>query len=180
MKSLSRFLSLAALAFALAACTTAGPQPPPIAEQLEAVKTYMLTYLSEERARLNAEAKPLRLDPMLAAAAQAHSEAMAEKNAFDDGGADGNVAIQQLAADPDFQGFVGENSAMQYFHPEFGIDPETYARAFVDQWVASPGHRANIEYANFDRAGIGVAAKGDTIYAAGVFATDLGLPPRTD
>ncbi len=181
MLSSLRTLSVLAV-FILAACATpsAVPQPPPLAGQLEEVKNYMFAYLSSERARLNADAKPLRLDPMLASAAQAHSESMAEKGAFDEGGADENVAIRQLAADPSFQGFVGENSAMQYFHPEYGIDAEAYARAFVDQWVSSDGHRANIEYTNFDRAGVGVAAKGNAIYAAGIFATDLGLPPPAE
>jgi len=165
---------LAFLMLSLAACTTARvPAPPALQAQLAQLKTEMLTYLSAERARLNDAALPLRLDPVLASAAQTQSDAMAERGAFDEGGADRNAAVQQLAADPSFQGFIGENSAMQYFHSEYGIDPEAYAKSLIDQWIESDDHRENIIRADFDRVGIGVAANEEAIYASVVFARDL-------
>jgi uncharacterized protein YkwD len=157
----------------LAACTTPPEPPPPdIKALLFEMKEHMYLYISEERQKLNTDAMPLRRDPLLGAATQAHSEAMAERKAFDEGGSDENIAIQRLAANPNFQGFVGENSAMQYFYPEHGFDPETFAQSLVDQWLQSEGHRANIEYTNFALTGIGVAANGNEIYAAGLFATE--------
>jgi hypothetical protein len=33
----------------------------------------------------------------------------------------------------------------------------------------------NVVYKDFDRAGIGVAVNGNTVYAATLFATDFGL-----
>ncbi len=157
----------------LAACTTARAPEPPLPAQLEQLKAAMLVYLSEERTRLNDAAMSLRLDPILAAAAQTHSDAMAASDAFDEGGADQNAAVQQLAADPSFQGFVGESSAMQYFHPEYGIDPDVYARAFIDQWLEIEDHRENLVRADFERVGIGITANEDAIYASVVFARDL-------
>ena len=164
--------------FVLAACAAVPDRPPPpdIDMLLAALKNHMYFYISEEREKLNPDAIPLRPAPLLAAAAQAHSEAMAERGAFDVGGGNDNIAIQRLAADVAFQGFVGENSAMQFFYPNFGFDPEMFARGFVDQWLESESHRANIEYTNFALTGIGVAANGNEIYAAGIFATELETP----
>ncbi len=172
--SFSRATALFAL-FALAACAMVPEREPPpdIDMLLAALKEHMYTYISEERQKLNPDAILLRPDPLLAAAAQEHSEAMAERGAFDVGGGNDNIAIQRLAADATFQGFVGENSAMQFFYPTFGFDPEMFARGFVDQWLESESHRANIEYTSFALTGIGVAANGNEIYAAGLFATEL-------
>jgi uncharacterized protein YkwD len=161
------------LLLVVCACATppAAPPPPDIEALLGELKENMYVYIAEERTKLNAQAMPLRRDTLLDEAAQAHSEAMAERGGFDEGGANENIAVQRLAANATFQGFVGENSAMQYFFPQFGFDPEMIARSIVDQWLRSDGHRANIEYANFALTGIGVAAKGNEIYASGLFAT---------
>ena len=159
----------------LAACAVAPELPPPprdIEILLAELKDHLYAYISEERQKLNPAATPLRPSPLLEAAAQAHSDSMAVRGAFDSGGSGDNVAIQRLAADAAFQGYVAENSAMQFFYPTFGFDPEMFARAFVDQWLESESHRANIEYADFAMTGIGVAANGNEIYASGLFATE--------
>jgi uncharacterized protein YkwD len=167
-----RFIALIVLLGLLNACTTA-PEPPPLGDLLAALKEEMYAYVAEERVRLNSEAPHLRRDALLEEAAQAHSEAMAERGAFDSGGSEDNVAIQHLAADAAFQGFVSESSGMQYFDPGLGFDPTVYAHAIVDQWVGIEEHRDNIEYANFSRSGIGVAAKGNAIYVAQILATEM-------
>lgn len=173
--SLSRASAHAFAILMLAACAAAPelpPPPPDINVLLAELKDHLYTYISEERQKLNPDATPLRPDPLLAAAAQAHSEAMAERGAFDVSGSEGNIAIQHLAADAAFQGYVAENSAMQFFYPTFGFDPAMFARGFLDQWLESESHRANIEYADFAITGIGVAANGNEIYASGIFATE--------
>jgi uncharacterized protein YkwD len=163
------------LAF-LTGCAGLGtPEPPPLGDLLAALKEEMYVYVAQERSRLNAQAMPLRRDPLLEEAAQTHSEAMAEAGAFDAEGSDDNVAIQRLAADAVFQGFVTESSGMQYFDPALGFDPAEYAKAIIDQWVSIDAHRTNIEYERFSRSGIGVAAKGNAIYVAQLLATDLDL-----
>jgi uncharacterized protein YkwD len=166
------------VAFALAACASAAvPEAPPSLEvQVGALKERLFVLVEAERHRLNERAKPLILDPELMRAAQTHSEDMAKKRSFDVGNPDGNLAVNTLLADPKFRGFVGENSAAQYFTPRAGFDPDTYARGFLEIWLKSPDHRTNLMYEAFDKTGIGIAVNGDAIYAAELFATDLGLP----
>ena len=167
------------LAVFLAACATApAPKPsaPPIAAQLSALKERLFVLVEAERHRLNAEAKALILDPELMQAAQSHSDEMASKGSFDTGNPDGNLAVNILLTDPKFRGFVGENSAAQYFTPGMALDPDTYARGFLDIWLKSPDHRMNLIYGGFDKTGIGISVTGNTVYAAELFATDLGLP----
>jgi uncharacterized protein YkwD len=129
-----------------------------------------------ERERLNDAAKPLALDPELMRAAQIHSDDMANKNSFDVNNPDGNVAINALLANPKFRGFVAENSAAQYFTPGMPIDPQSFAQGFLSIWENSPDHRLNLVFPGFDRTGIGIAVRGNKVYAAELFATDLGLP----
>jgi uncharacterized protein YkwD len=165
-------------AFALAACASepARKAPPSLEVQVGALKERLFVLVEAERHRLNEHAKPLILDPELMRAAQSHSEDMAKKRSFDVGNPDGNLAVNTLLADPKFRGFVGENSAAQYFTPMAGFDPDIYARGFLDIWLKSPDHRTNLMYEAFDKTGIGIAVNGDEIYAAELFATDLGLP----
>jgi uncharacterized protein YkwD len=164
----------------LAACAGMPPGAPPLSrEQLAQVQARLYALIVEERMKLNAEAKPLRLDAELTAAAQAHSDDMAKRRAFDPSNdAARNIAVHRLAANPDFQGYVGENSAMQYFTPGAPLDPDAVARTFVDLWLKSPEHRDHIGFAGFDRTGVGIAANDNEIFAAQIFVTDFGLPAR--
>jgi uncharacterized protein YkwD len=159
------------LALALAAC--AGLSAPNYDQELAVMKARLLVLVEAERVRSGA--KSLRLDPQLAAAAQAHSNDMARKRSFDAMNPDGNLAVNILLSDPRFGGFVAENSAAQFFSPMAGLDPEAMAQGFLQIWLASPSHRLNVVYREFDRAGIGIAVNGNAVYAAAVFATDLGL-----
>jgi uncharacterized protein YkwD len=175
-------LPILIFALALWACasrppaTLAPPAPPALAAQVAALKERLFVLVETERHRLNKEAKALILDPALMQAAQTHSDDMATKRSFDVDDPKGNLAINTLLADPKFRGFVGENAAAQYFTPGVRIDPESYARGFLDIWLKSPDHKMNLIYAAFDKTGIGIAVSGNTIYAAELFATDLGLP----
>lgn len=167
-------------AIVVAGCA-ARPVPTPIPpvsldSQLSAVKERLFVLVEAERERLNNGAKPLILDPELMRAAQIHSDDMAMKNSFDVGNPKGNVAVNALLTDPKFRGFVGENSAAQYFTPGVPIDPQVFASGFLKIWQDSPDHRMNLAFPGFDRTGIGLAISGNTIYAAELFATDLGLP----
>jgi uncharacterized protein YkwD len=174
MKRLFAFI----FAFGLAACATApAPQGPPAVEaQLSLLKERLFVLVVTERRRLNQGAKPLILDPELMRAAQTHSDDMAAKRSFDAGSPEGNLAVNILLGDPKFRGFVAENSAAQYLTPGVGLDPEAYARGFLEIWLKSPDHRMNLTDPRFDKTGIGIAVNGDQIYAAELFATDLGLP----
>ena len=166
------------LALALAACAAAPvPNAPvPIETQLSALKERLFVLVEEERQRLNQKAKPLILDPELMRAAQTHSDDMAMKRSFDVDNPKGNPAVNALLSDPKFRGYVGEIAAAQYFTPGAAIDPDIFARGFLAIWLGSPDHRRNLAYAGFDKTGIGIAVNGNAIYAAELFATDLGLP----
>jgi uncharacterized protein YkwD len=171
-------LAILFLALALWACASQpAPQgPPPLGAQVAALKERLFVLVEAERHRLNSQAKVLILDPELMQAAQTHSDDMATKRSFDVDNPNGNLAINTLLIDPKFRGFVGENSAAQYFTPGARIDPEVYAQGFLNIWLKSPDHKMNLIYAAFDKTGIGIAVNGNTIYAAELFATDLGLP----
>lgn len=176
-----RSVAIAALALSLAGCVSApAPLQPRLETDLQSLKTRLLVLVQEERTRAGVNRAPLALDPELAKAAQAHSADMAAKGSFDTDNPEGNVAVATLLRDPDFQGFVGENSAEQYFADGAGFDPDAMARGFIAIWMASPMHRSNILDPRFDRIGIGVSLTGNAIYATEVFATDLGLPPPRD
>lgn len=169
---------IAILLFALlagACASVPNPAPPSLAEQVEAVKFRLFVLIEEHRRGTDANAQPLALDPQLAAAAQRHSEEMARKNSFDAMSPDGNPALNALLSDPKFGGFVGENSAAQFFTAGRSIDPDALARGFLKIWLDSPDHRRNLSFPRFDRTGFGVAVTGNTIYAAALFATDFGL-----
>jgi uncharacterized protein YkwD len=179
---MTRFARAAVLLIALASAACGGmksvPPPPTLEEQVNAVKFRLFVLVEEQRHKLSTEVKPLALDPQLAAAAQLHSDEMARKNSFDEKNPDGNPAVNALLADPKFGGFVGENSAALYFTPGYRLDVDMVAKSFLDIWLHSPDHKSVLTNKNFDRTGIGVAVSGNTIYAAEVFATDLGLSPR--
>jgi len=157
------------VAVLLTAC--AGMRAPSYDQQVAAIKSRLLVLVAAEREK--AGAKSLRIDPQLEFAAQTHSDDMARKRSFDAMNPDGNLAVNILLRDPRFGGFVAENSAAQYFSPKTGFDPDAMARGFLQIWLASPSHRQNVIYKEFDRTGIGIAVSGDTIYAATLFATDL-------
>ena len=167
------------LVLALAACTTTPPGPP-IAEQMQAVKMRLFILVEEKRHRIETRAKPLMLDPQLAAAAQQHADAMAKVHAMDGKNGKDNPAIRALMADPKFQGFVGETVAMQYYSAGQAIDVDKFAETYLDIWLASEDHKTTLAFYGFDRTGIGIASDGKAIYVSEVFATDLGLPPPPD
>jgi uncharacterized protein YkwD len=173
---MKRFASIfCALWLAACAGATPPPAPPTLDDQVAALKERLFVLVEAERQRLGG-AKPLILDPELMRAAQSHSEDMAKKGSFDTANPNGNLAVNILLSDPKFRGVVGENSAAQYFTPGMRIDPNTYARGFLDIWLKSPDHKMNLIDPSFDKTGIGIAVGGNTIYAAELFATDLGLP----
>jgi uncharacterized protein YkwD len=176
MRPFSSFLFIIVLVGCAARPVPVLMPPVPLDAQLSAVKERLFVLVEAERERLNNGAKPLILDAELMRAAQIHSDDMAMKNSFDVENPEGNVAVNTLLSNPKFRGFVGENSAAQYFTPGVPINPQAFASGFLKIWEDSADHRMNLNYPGFDRTGIGLTVSGNTIYAAQLFATDLGLP----
>jgi uncharacterized protein YkwD len=174
MKRLAVLIFVAALGACASRPAVQGPAS--LAVPVAAIKERLFVLVEAERHRLNSEARPLILDPELMRAAQTHSDDMAMKRSFDAANPNGNLAVNILLADPKFRGFVGENSAAQYFTPGARFDPDAYAQGFLKIWLDSPDHKMNLSYGGFDKTGIGIAVTGNMIYAAELFATDLNLP----
>lgn len=87
--------------------------------------------------------RPLAVDERLARAARGHSAAMIRQNVFTHGAFEERVR-RSGARGPRF----AENLA-------WGTGPYGTARAIVQTWLGSPGHRANLLRPGFSRIGIG-------------------------
>ena len=61
---------------------------------------------------------------------------------------------------------IAENIAMFSTRVHVNNDAESIARALVDGWMDSEGHRENILKQDYDRIGIGIAYDGETYYLA--------------
>ncbi|WP_406208941.1 CAP domain-containing protein [Kitasatospora sp. NBC_01560] len=89
---------------------------------------------------------PLTAEPRLAAAAQGHSEDMANRNYFDHASPEGYHADHRIEATGYRWSSWGENIARGQKDPA----------AVMDAWMNSPGHRANILNCSFKQIGVGV------------------------
>lgn len=89
--------------------------------------------------------KALTLDTNLAKAADVHSQAMAKQDFFSHTGKDGSKPWDRAEKAGYETRFVGENIAAGY----------SSAKAVVDGWIKSPGHRANMLNPDYNEIGIG-------------------------
>jgi uncharacterized protein YkwD len=98
------------------------------------------------RARMHYGLRPLQVDPQLDRAAESYSAEMLRTGTFTHG------AFQARMRAFHVPGPVhGENLA-------WGSGPYAAAATIVQEWLASPGHRANLLRRGFTRIGIGVAS----------------------
>jgi len=100
--------------------------------------------VNEHRARIGCRA--LAWDDAAARAAQAHSDDMARRNYFSHTSPEGRTMVDRLRAQGAGYRLVGENIAMG----------QSTAREVVRGWLASPGHRQNIENCGYTRHGVGL------------------------
>lgn len=89
--------------------------------------------------------KALVLDQSLEKAADSHSREMAEKDYFSHTGKNGSRPWDRAEQAGYESRTVGENIAAGY----------TSAKAVVDGWINSPGHRANMLNAQYNEIGLG-------------------------
>lgn len=125
-----------------------------------ALEQYIHTKVN--RYRQSRDLQPLRYNEELARVAREHSKNMASgRVTFGHGGSDArsaelHVKIHIIA--------FGENVAFAHGYNNPGL-------AFVNGWIGSDGHRANME-GNFAMSGVGIAESWDgTVYATQVFAS---------
>lgn len=118
------------------------------------------------QARREAGAPPLRLDPTLTAAAQAHAEDMARRGFYGHRSPERkDVADRYKAKGGNLWEIIGENISTCL---NCGADAEQ-VRKFQAGWMRSPGHKRNILDSRFDRFGFGIAQTGSKVYAVQTF-----------
>jgi uncharacterized protein YkwD len=177
---------LALAVFTLAGCAQLGlstetPAAPAPETQMPALAARIATVVEEERLKIDPAAKALQVDAELTKIAEARARDMAAKNYLAHAAPNGDTSATLLMADDaKWQGLLGENLAAQHYVKESGVDVETFAQRFLDEWLKSVPHRDNLAYAGYDRTGVGAAVNGDTVYVAQLFSSDLGLKPSID
>lgn len=163
--------ALVALFLLVAALPPAGALAAgPTSSDLRAAERLVLTRINGEREER--DLLPIRMDGRIQAVAQARSRDMVERGYFAHTDPDGLLPWDHLnAADITWWG-AGEIIALN------GVSPVSdAARRAVEQWMASPGHHAQIVSTTFNYAGVGVAMDGGVSYWTVVF---IQGPDRTD
>ena len=127
---------------------------------------------------------PMTLDTSLSAIARAHSSDMVNRNYFSHTNPEGlgptqraeraGYNVRKQVAPNSYRVGIGENLGIMPTgnvrgYGYIGNDGDSVARALVTMWMNSPGHKANILNPQFDRIGIGVAAKGTWYYGTQTF-----------
>lgn len=124
------------------------PAPAPAEEPAAADPATQVVDLTNAERR-DAGCGSLRTDPQLTAAAQGHSEDMAERGYFDHESRDGRDFVDRARAEGHEQP-GGENIAAG----------QRTAAAVVAAWMDSPGHRRNILDCDFSTIGVGYEPRG--------------------
>ena len=118
------------------------------------------------QARRESGAPPLRLDPTLTAAAQAHAEDMARRGFYAHRSPERqDIGDRYRANGGGLWSVIGENiSTCLNCVADLGR-----VREFQAGWMRSSGHRRNILDPRFDRLGFGIAQSGSKVYAVQTF-----------
>ncbi|WP_433431212.1 CAP domain-containing protein [Nonomuraea sp. CA-141351] len=111
-----------------------------------ALENEVLRLTNAERAK--GGCAPLKLDPLLRAAAFGHSSDMAKQGYFDHASKDGRDFMDRIRA----AGFSGGRA----FAENIAFGQPTPA-SVVEGWMNSPGHRANIMNCAYNLIGVGAA-----------------------
>ncbi|MEU3354442.1 CAP domain-containing protein [Streptomyces sp. NPDC037389] len=143
-------LGLASLV--LATVTAGGLARPPAAQAAPAkadpraaLRQQVVTLVNARRRA--AGCAPLRISPQLTAAAQKHSDDMADEHFFSHTDPDGAGPGTRISAAGYRWDAYGENIARG----------QATSAAVMDAWMRSAGHRENILDCSFEEMGVGVA-----------------------
>lgn len=117
--------------------------------------------------RQNNVLRNLEFDPLLAEIARGHSQDMLELRYFSH-----NSPNQLCETVRDRLRFGHEFclSSAENLHKCQGCDLSLVAQQAVDSWMASPPHRRNLLNGQFNRVGIGVAVKNQTVLFTQLFS----------
>jgi uncharacterized protein YkwD len=140
--------------------------PPPGVKYLEKIENLVFEMTNQHR-RAKGLA-PLSQDDELRDVARAYSNDMLVRRFFDHTTPDG-VTFDERIADRYRHRvrLIGENIWYAYGYNLSKI--HQIAKEIVDDWMSSPGHRANILDPNFTHLGVGVSGRNGTIRATQEF-----------
>ncbi|MPM33748.1 hypothetical protein SDC9_80326 [bioreactor metagenome] len=138
---------------------------------LDSVEKEILTYVNQERSK--AGLNPLTWEENMRPIARYKSNNMLQYNYFEHNTPSLNNASPMDLATKYFKynsNGYGENIFYSQGYPE----GTTTAKYLVDQWMNSPGHRANILNANWTKmsAGVVFSSQGNYAYATQHFSTN--------
>jgi uncharacterized protein YkwD len=140
--------------------------PPPGVKYLEKVEDLVFE-MTNQRRRSQGLA-PLSKDAELRNVARAYSNDMLVRRFFDHTTPDGVSFHERISAHyRHWVSFTGENiwSAWGYKTS----NTQNLAKEMVDDWLSSPGHRANMLDPDFTHLGVGVSVRNGTILATQEF-----------
>lgn len=106
-------------------------------------------------------------DSLAASIARGHSQDMLSKNYFSHTNQSGCNAGCRLTNGGYVWRSYGENI---HWMSGYNLSARDSAKKIVNDWMNSPGHRANI-LGNFKYAGVGIAVEGSKIYSTTVYTT---------
>ncbi len=137
---------------------------------MEAVEKEILTYVNEERSK--AGLNPLTWEEQMRPIARYKSNNMLQYNYFEHNTPSLNNASPMDLATKYFKyntNSYGEN----LFYSQGYAESTTTAKYLVDQWMNSPGHRANILNGSWTKmsAGVVFSSQGNWVYATQHFST---------
>lgn len=129
--------------------------------------SWVLELVNQERRR--AGLAPLTLNSQLTAAAQGHSQDMADHNFMAHNGSDGSSPFDRMKRAGYRFSFAGENVAAGQSKPEDAID------SWMNETPPNDGHRKNILSPNYREIGIGYAFREATQFKH-YWTQDFGTP----
>jgi uncharacterized protein YkwD len=150
--------------------------PAPGAPRVDRTRAGILCRLNEVRAEH--DLPPLERNAILEASSQRHSEDMARRHFFSHRTPDGLNPRERMirAGYPACECYLGENLY-------WGAGPNAPPARALEEWMKSPGHRANVLRRDFTQVGIGVVyeapfwvGKRDAV----TYTADFGSPTEPE
>ncbi len=136
--------------------------PESISEKTKEIERAVFEYTNIERKKYGL--KELKWDEKLSEIAREHSLDMAQNNFFDHVNLEGEDPTQRAVRN-DYHYLISENIGEMPTGSVEGIgyvsnNPEDVAKAQVNAWMESPGHRMNLLAGQHSWLGVGVAYDG--------------------
>jgi uncharacterized protein YkwD len=160
-------LTAAAIGFAPANHVALRPHAPKKASatvsarvHLSALESQLLGQINVTRARRGL--RPLRISSALTAAADQHSQSMAQKGYFSHDSANGGSFFKRIASFYPYRGYSSWSAGENILYSTPDIDPAGALRL----WMNSPEHRANLLNRSWREIGLGAvhAASAPGVY----------------